>query len=144
MENSPIQTLSAGGVVLNDKGEVLIVSQRENAWSLPKGHVERGEDSLAAARREIHEESGISDLQLLGTLGRYTRLKPVSNRYNNRPELKTIDIFLFRTRETYLNPLDEDNLEARWVPIDIAMDMLTYKEDREFFVKIADRVKQSI
>ena len=51
-------TQSAGGVVLNKKGEVLVVSQRGTSWSLPKGHIDKGEDALGAAKREIYEESG--------------------------------------------------------------------------------------
>ena len=50
---------SAGGVVLNGAGQVLVVNQKGTSWSLPKGHVEEGEDALSAARREIFEEAGI-------------------------------------------------------------------------------------
>jgi 8-oxo-dGTP pyrophosphatase MutT (NUDIX family) len=32
-------------------------------WDYPKGHVEKGEDDLAAARRELAEETGITDAQ---------------------------------------------------------------------------------
>ena len=56
------KTESAGGVVLNKKGEVLIVNQYGNSWSLPKGHIEEGEEILEAAKREIYEESGIKNL----------------------------------------------------------------------------------
>ena len=53
MEDKHKETTSAGGVVMNSKGEVLVVSQGGTSWSLPKGHVEVGEDSLKAAKREI-------------------------------------------------------------------------------------------
>src|SRR2546429_6074980 len=33
-------------------------------WDYPKGHVERGEDDLAAAIRELKEETGIDDVEL--------------------------------------------------------------------------------
>jgi 8-oxo-dGTP pyrophosphatase MutT (NUDIX family) len=52
-----IETKSAGGVVLNTTGEVLVVSQHGTSWSLPKGHIEDDEDAMTAARRETEEES---------------------------------------------------------------------------------------
>ena len=64
-------TYSAGGVVLNGSGQVLVVNQRGNSWSLPKGHIDPGEDALTAARREIYEESGVSELDLVKELGSY-------------------------------------------------------------------------
>src|SRR5438445_11497355 len=32
-------------------------------WDFPKGHVEKGEDDVAAARRELAEETGIEDVE---------------------------------------------------------------------------------
>lgn len=43
----------------------------EGAWSVPKGEFEEGEDSLEAARREFHEETG-SDVK-----GDFMELKPL-------------------------------------------------------------------
>src|SRR3989344_5541862 len=50
------KTKSAGGVVVNEKGEVLIVNQNGDSWSLPKGHIDPGETAIEAARREIGDE----------------------------------------------------------------------------------------
>jgi 8-oxo-dGTP pyrophosphatase MutT (NUDIX family) len=59
------KTHGAGGVVTNNEGKVLVVSQHGTSWSLPKGHINPGENALVAAKREIYEESGIRDLELI-------------------------------------------------------------------------------
>ena len=45
-------------VLLIHPGGPLWVKKDEGAWSIPKGEIEDGEDPLAAARREFHEELG--------------------------------------------------------------------------------------
>jgi 8-oxo-dGTP pyrophosphatase MutT (NUDIX family) len=61
----PVKHRSAGVVVVRRAdGEwwVLILRAYRN-WDFPKGLVEPGEKPLAAARRETHEETGLSDLE---------------------------------------------------------------------------------
>jgi 8-oxo-dGTP pyrophosphatase MutT (NUDIX family) len=127
------KTRSAGGVVVNAEGEVLVVSQRGTSWSLPKGHIDPGESALDAARREIYEESGIRDLELIGELGTYERRKIGVNGGDDRSELKAITMFLFRTGERLLRPVDPDNPEARWVERSKVVALLTHERDKEFF-----------
>lgn len=69
------ETKTAGGVVLNNLGEVLVVSQNGDSWSLPKGHIDEGEEPVESAKREIKEESGISSVNLVKELGSYERYK---------------------------------------------------------------------
>jgi|ERR1700675_4362316 len=127
------KTRSAGGVVTNDEGEVLVVSQRGTSWSLPKGHIDPGESELAAAKREIYEESGIRDLELTRELGSYERYKIGLDGGEERSELKVITMFLFRTSEKVLKPVDPDNPEARWVEKTKVALLLTHEKDKEFF-----------
>jgi len=61
------KTESSGGIVESD-GLILVVNQFGTSWSLPKGHIERGENRIDAAKREICEESGIKNLKLIKSL----------------------------------------------------------------------------
>jgi len=130
------KTLTAGGVVVNPSGEVLVVNQHGNSWSLPKGHVDPGEEVLAAAKREIFEESGIRELTLIKDLGRYERYRIGLNGGEDRSELKTIHMFLFTTSQTHLAPSDPDNPEARWVAKEEVAALLTHPQDRAFYVRV--------
>ena len=131
-----LRTRSAGGVVTNSHGHVLVVSQHGTSWSLPKGHIDPGEDPLTAAKREIYEESGIRDLQLIRELGTYQRNKIGLNGNDDPSELKTITMFLFHTTQTALQPTDPHNPEARWVPKSQVAALLTHPKDKQFFLSL--------
>jgi ADP-ribose pyrophosphatase YjhB (NUDIX family) len=135
-----IHTESAGGVVVNAEGRVLLVSQHGTSWSLPKGHLEGGETPLEAALREIREETGVVRLELVRPLGSYSRHRLGADGGEDRSELKTIHLFLFRTDETELAPQDPDNPEARWVEREAVAGLLTHAKDREFFASILDTI----
>jgi len=55
-------TVSAAGVITNEKGEVLLLNhvlRPESGWGVPGGFLNFGEQPEAAFRREIHEETGL-------------------------------------------------------------------------------------
>ena len=135
-----INTKSAGGVVINNKNEVLVVSQHGNSWSLPKGHVENGEDEITAAKREIYEESGIKDLELVKKLGKYERFKIGKDGGETKSELKEITIFLFKTNTIDSKPIDPENPEIKWVRKEEVADLLTHLKDKQFFLEIKDQI----
>jgi 8-oxo-dGTP diphosphatase len=72
--------LGASACVWKD-GQVLLIQRAKppaGLWSLPGGHVEFGETALAAARRELMEESGITaDLTEFVGLYEIIREKPL-------------------------------------------------------------------
>lgn len=130
-------TRTAGGVVVGPDGRIAVVSQRGDSWSLPKGHVEAGEETEEAARREIEEETGITDLTFIKKLGEYTRYKiGIGGIGDDESEMKTLVFFLFTTKQTALKPTDPANPEARWVEKELVADLLTHPRDKEFFLSI--------
>ena len=126
-----IEYTSAGGVVVNELGEVAMVFTHTNSWQLPKGGVEPGEERLQAAIREIGEEAGITEPELtcIKAYPPYTRMSSDGLRF------MTIYYFLFRSDKQPLRPSMEI-IECKWVPIDQVAEELTYKEDKEFFRSI--------
>ena len=56
-EFTPVE--AAGGVVVNDCGEWLMI-HRNGRWDLPKGHLESGERIEECAAREVEEETGVA------------------------------------------------------------------------------------
>lgn len=128
-----LYTQSAGGLVVNPDGNILIVNQKGNSWSLPKGHVDPGEDLLSTAIREILEESGVTDLCFVCDLGSYKRYRIAKDGVSDdMSELKEIMIFLFTSGQKELKPVDPDNPEARWASESEAMSLLSHKKDKEF------------
>ena len=57
---------AAGGVVIIDNQFVAI--ERNGIPDLPKGHIEKGESPEVAALREVEEETGITDLEIIKEL----------------------------------------------------------------------------
>lgn len=63
METDKPIIVAAGGIVTNEKGELLMIFRR-GKWDLPKGKLDAGETIEACALREVTEETGVTNLQL--------------------------------------------------------------------------------
>jgi len=135
-----IITKTAGAVVINPSGKILVVIQLGGSWSLPKGHIEKDETALETARREIYEESGIKDLEFIKKLGSYERYKIGKDGGDDKSELKQITIFVFKTKTTKTLPIDSHNQGNKWLSKYEVLEQLTHQKDKEFFEKHINEV----
>ena len=58
----------AGIMLLNNKGKVFVarrINTDVEAWQMPQGGIDNGEDSKAAAIRELEEETGITQADII-------------------------------------------------------------------------------
>ena len=131
----------AGGIVWNPRLGIVVVNQNHNSWSLPKGHVERGEELLPAAMREIREETGIpeKELTVLGKLATYERDR-IKRDQSDTPQMREITLFLFRTNHEKLAPEDPMNPEARWIHTNKVSALLTHPKDKAIFDSLKERI----
>ena len=58
---------AAGGFVLNENNEVLLMFRR-GKWDLPKGKMDKKETFEECAKRETEEETGLKDIKLISPL----------------------------------------------------------------------------
>ncbi len=128
--------VSAGAIILREvKGQLKIAlahhARAANSWTLPKGHVEDGESLQEAALREVYEETGLNDVQLVQYLGSILRS---SRKSNGDVVQKTIHFYLayaFSQSKTP-TPTDQRFVEAGWFSLKEAVKLLPYESDQEF------------
>lgn len=135
---------TAGGIVLNSRGEVALVRNRPGTlWFFPKGGVDEGESLEEAAIREIREETGIKELEYLDTLATYERPKLEKDGTPSSTETKRIHMFLYSTGESSLSPSMEI-VDAMWCPLAHIADSLENIKDRAWFTSVFPRVREAL
>ena len=113
----PTHIIAAAGVVLNDKGEILMVNNYHAGWVFPGGQVEVGENVVDAVRREVMEETGIEiEVGELFCVSSNTSSYPGYNGVKVVPTKIMLD-FICLAKGGELRPSDE-NSESAFVPKD--------------------------
>src|SRR5687767_11066935 len=122
---------SSGGVVYRQAASgyefVAVQRARHGDWSLPKGHIEKGESKEEAALREVQEETGI-EARIVGDLQEvvyfYRRPKQGLTR-------KSVQYYLMEALTDDLGGPNWEVSESRWVPMSEADSLLSYANDRQ-------------
>jgi bis(5'-nucleosidyl)-tetraphosphatase len=106
----------------SNEAEFLLLHHTAGHWDFPKGNIEVGEDELAAARREIFEETGIQDVNFLEGFR-----KKIEYRYTHGEILiqKEVIFHIIRT-DTRKIILSNEHIGYVWENYDTAIKKLTY------------------
>jgi len=134
---------TAGGVVFrrNKKGEAefLLYQDARGRWTIPKGHIEKGESARETARREIAEETGLKKIEIFSWLGK------VNFRY------RRVDKLVLMTTQVYLaKALDPDEKlqkeewmkDLKWFSFHEALDEVEYDDIGKMIILAMKKVRQ--
>ncbi len=124
--------ISAGGIIFrkkNDTLEILLLKDSKGKWTFPKGLVEKDEDRVDTAQREIAEEVGLKNTHFVAVADK------VEYFYRWEGELvkKTVYyfIFSFTGEETPVPQTEEGIQEVQWFDPDEAVSLLGYKKSNK-------------
>jgi 8-oxo-dGTP pyrophosphatase MutT (NUDIX family) len=103
---------AGGGLVENEKGEILFMFRR-GKWDLPKGKTDPGESLEDCALREVREETGLRNLEIIKFLLKTEHV------YEERGESIIKESYWYLMKSDSHQPLipqtEEDITELRWV-----------------------------
>jgi 8-oxo-dGTP diphosphatase len=118
---------AAGGVIVRDGSVLLIHRPAYDDWTLPKGKLDEGESWEDGALREVREETGLT-CELGEEAGR--------TRYvDARGRSKEVRYF-HMTGGGEPVPCQMEVDEVRWVPLDEAAALLTYRRDVDLLSRL--------
>jgi 8-oxo-dGTP pyrophosphatase MutT (NUDIX family) len=131
---------SANVIVVNDKGEILMICRTDNGnWAVPGGGMDLGESITDAAIRETLEETGIT-CQITGLVGIYTNPRHVIL-YTSNGEVRQEFSIVFTARPTggELRPSSESS-EPQWVSPDVISGLQMHRSMRQRIQHYLDRL----
>ena len=133
---------TAGGIVFRhgEKGvEILLIQDAKDRWTIPKGHIEEGETAKQTAAREIGEEAGLKDIDVLDWLGkihfRYRRI--------DKLVLMTTQIYLMKVK-TDGNEIKKEDFYAniKWFEFNEALDEAEYEDIGRLMLLAKRRIRE--
>ena len=145
--------IGVGIVVLNKENKVFVAKRIDNPgdyWQMPQGGVDKGEDFLIAAYRELNEETSIKSVELIKELeNSITYELPAhllgiiwKGKYKGQKQKWFLMRFFGNDNEININTLKPEFLEWKWVDINEITELVVdfklsvYKELKDKVQKI--------
>jgi len=137
LPESPHNTVGVGGVVINQKKQILVVTEKTGPatkiWKIPGGRLDNSEDICDAAVREVEEETGIK-----------TKFKQIlCFRHHHDGPFQSSDLYFVCLLEplTWEIKIQEDEIsDCTWMAIDEFISLPYYKG---VYKKILEIVKEA-
>ncbi|MBT04407.1 MAG: diadenosine tetraphosphate hydrolase [Euryarchaeota archaeon] len=116
------------GVVLVNLGSILLLQYPQGHWDLPKGHVEKDDDdNYETAKRELKEETGISELSFIENFEYRTEYQ---FKHKGKRKSKQVYWYIATTEEISIN-LSKEHHNYVWLDWELAIEQATHTETKE-------------
>lgn len=121
--------------------EILLIQDSKGRWTIPKGHIEPGENAKQTAVREIGEESGLFHIQVMAWLGKihfqYRRV--------DKLVLMTTQIYLVRALDEAEIPTKEQWMKGiKWFKFNDALDAIEYEDIEKLMLLAKNKIRQGL
>jgi len=146
--------IGVGIVLLNNKNKIFVGKRIDNPkkfWQMPQGGVDKNEELLQAAKRELKEETNIKSIKLIKELDEWIEYNLPKNllgkvwkgKYKGQKQKWFVMKFLGDDKEINIKTKHPEFLEWKWIELDKITDVVVdFKLD--VYKKVKEKVKTII
>ncbi len=141
---------SAGAAIFREEDDKIFfllllypsISHRseKSYWDLPKGHIEKGEDILETAKREIFEETGLQEINFIEG---FKETIKYFFKWENKNILKFVTYYLVETKIKEVK-ISGEHVDFKWLPYKEAIEQLTFKNAKDILKKANNHLKKKV
>ena len=142
--------IGVGILLLNDQNKVFVgkrIDNPKNFWQMPQGGVDKNENFLQAAKRELEEETGIKSVKLIKELNEWLEYDLPENllgriwkgKYRGQSQKWFIMKFLGKNSEINVKTSNPEFLDWKWIEISKLPEIAV-----NFKVEIYKRLKKEL
>lgn len=132
--------VGVGGVVLNSKGEILLIQEHysdlPDYWKLPGGATDRGEELTTSCIREVKEETGCES-QFISLLG----VRHMQQYRWGCSDLYFVCLMKPRDEEAKLHAQAGEVAKVKWFPL---LEFLTFESSKRFFTPLKGQLLRDL
>ena len=151
--NLPLRS-GVGIVILNKENKIFVakrIDNPKNFWQMPQGGVDKDEDFLSAAYRELEEETSIKDVELIKEIDEiliYELPKHLlgiiwKGKYKGQKQKWFIMRYLGTDDKININTKKHEFLEWKWIDLDMITEVVVDFK-LEVYKKLKSQIKEII
>ncbi len=132
------EEISSGIIIFRNRDtiEFLFLKRREGFLDMPKGHVEKGESELDAAKREAFEETGLS----VNPIDGFRELQQYWYTYEGEKIWKKVSLYLGIVSEDAEVRISNEHTGFVWLSLDDSLKTLSFQNQKEIIKKAYDYI----
>tara|TARA_Y100001970_G_scaffold290581_1_gene424829 strand:+ start:3130 stop:3600 length:471 start_codon:yes stop_codon:yes gene_type:complete len=146
--------IGVGAIVLNNKNRVFVGKRKDNPidkWQMPQGGVNNGEEFEEAMRRELKEETGIKNIEILKEINEWSEYELPNSllgkiwrgKYRGQKQKWFIVRFLGNDDEINLETHKQEFIDWKWIDIEnLTSVIVDFK--KKVYEELLPKIKASI
>ena len=147
----PMRT-GVGIALLNSENKVFVAKRKDNPvdkWQMPQGGVDHGEDLLSAMKRELLEETSVSNIEVLKVLDKWLEYELPKKligiiwkgKYRGQKQKWFIVKFLGKDSEIDLNTKNPEFIEWKWIDINELPNVIVHFK-KHIYIEMLSELKR--